>query len=99
MNEPSYSACLGPELLHMLASQAHAQDFHCHLRPQVQMFGQIDVGKSSLSQQTQQTVMAQLLAHTVGHGSASSCSCCLVSEVHAAFLYILLARCSPDATL
>jgi hypothetical protein len=49
-----------------------AQDFDGDPGLDMHMFGEIHVGESTLSKETKQAVMAQLLAHTVSHGSASS---------------------------
>src|SRR2546421_12599275 len=72
MHEARNHARLRAEWLDVLAGQVGMQHFDGRLRVEVQMLSQVDVGKTALSQQAQQAIVAQVLSHAAGHPRTSS---------------------------
>src|SRR5436305_1870675 len=72
MDETSNRARLRAKWLDVVARQVGMQHFDGRLRVEVQVLSQVDVGKTALPQQAQQTVVAQVLSHAAGHPRTSS---------------------------
>src|SRR2546421_5335008 len=72
MHETSNRARLRAEWFDVVARQVGMQHFDGHLRVEVQVLSQVDVGKTALSQQAQQVIVAQVLSHASGHPRTSS---------------------------
>src|SRR2546421_6744299 len=72
MHETSNRARLRAEWFDVVARQVGMQHFDGHLRIEVQVLSQVDVGKTALSQQAQQVIVAQVLSHASGHPRTSS---------------------------
>src|SRR5205823_13899976 len=68
----SNRARLPAEWLDVVARQVGMQHFDGRLRVEVQVLSQVDVGKTALSQQAQQAIVAQVLSHAAGHPRTSS---------------------------
>jgi hypothetical protein len=67
MDQASNQTCLRAKLLNVLASQLGLENFDRRWRFQVDMLTQVDLCEASLSQQTNQAIVAQVLSHTVDH--------------------------------
>ena len=75
MHETSNRARLRAEWFDVVARQVGMQHFDGRLRVEVQVLSQVDVGKTALSQQAQQAIVAQVLSltpSTAGHPRTSS---------------------------
>ncbi len=64
-------ARFGEETLHIVFRKPHVQDFDGGLRPQVDVFAEIDLCEPSLPYFTNQAIVANLFAQTVDHENLS----------------------------
>src|SRR5207245_6397773 len=67
MSEASNGACFLIESLFILTCKVDTQYFDGCLRIEMQVFSQVDFGKVTSPNQIEQSVVAKLLSHTVGH--------------------------------
>src|SRR5438132_12506859 len=67
VHEASDGLCLATKLLHSVASQPHLQDFDGGFSLQMNMLAEIHIGVATLSNQTDQAIVADLLSHTIFH--------------------------------
>src|SRR5437588_11463525 len=67
VHEASDGLCLATKLLHSVASQPHLQDFDGGFSLQMNMLAEIHIGVATLSNQTDQAIVADLLSNTIFH--------------------------------
>jgi hypothetical protein len=65
--EASNRTSLGSEVLELLTQQAGREHLNRRFRTQVNMLTQVDIGKSSLPEQSDQSIVAKLLTNTISH--------------------------------
>src|SRR5690348_14011393 len=67
VHEVSDGLCLATKLLHSVADQPHLQDFDGVLGIQMNMLAEVHIGEATLSDQTDQTIVADLLSISIFH--------------------------------
>ena len=67
MREAGDGASLSAKLLQMLADQTYLEHLDSGQRVQMKMLTEVDIGEATASEQTEQAIVAKLLAHAVGH--------------------------------
>ncbi len=78
MLKASNGTCFRTELFHVIGGQLSMQYFNCGLRTQIKVFSQVHFGETSLPQKANDTIVAKLLSHAIGHARTSSPSSRLV---------------------